>query len=183
MRSTTLRCSPNRSEGRSGLALVLRHAESRICWGSEMIQNCGLRKLLNGVSSAGRRLVPVHSGRDVEVHRGRSGGGPGNPGPLRRGPGTGKKTAGDGTARTTGARPGRRQSKRSTWDESPEEKIARLEAEVAEERAARAVERAENAKLSTERDILRSVGEVSRWGRRAGGVVSSSSSPTPPPSR
>jgi hypothetical protein len=40
-----------------GLTLVLGHADSSICWGSEMIENYGQEELLRGVPSAGRRLV------------------------------------------------------------------------------------------------------------------------------
>ena len=60
--------------------------------------------------------------------------------------GTGKKAASDGTTTT---RPVSRHKRGSapTGPETPEEKIARLEAEVAELRA-------EKTKLSTEREIL-----------------------------
>jgi hypothetical protein len=43
--------------GTRGLTLVLGHADSSICWGSEMIENYGQEELLRGVPSAGRRLV------------------------------------------------------------------------------------------------------------------------------
>lgn len=62
--------------------------------------------------------------------------------------GTGKKTTADGATISSPSRPRRRETPTGAGPESPEAKIARLEAENAQLRA-------EQTKLTTEREILR----------------------------
>ncbi|MFI7068133.1 IS3 family transposase [Kribbella sp. NPDC050124] len=62
--------------------------------------------------------------------------------------GTGKKTTADGATVSSPSRPGRRETPAGADPESPEARIARLEAENAQLRA-------EQARLTTEREILR----------------------------
>ena len=49
---------------RWALTLVLRHAETSTCWGSEMIFSHVTKELLGGVPAPGRRVVRVHTRRD-----------------------------------------------------------------------------------------------------------------------
>ncbi|MBF4479475.1 glycosyltransferase family 39 protein [Rhodococcus rhodochrous] len=51
------------------LTPVLGHAESSICWGSEMIFSHVTKELLGGVPAPGGRVVRVHAGRDDPRYR------------------------------------------------------------------------------------------------------------------
>ena len=127
--------SPVGVKCRWALTLDLGHAESSHGWGSEMIQDHGPQELLRGVPSAGRRLVRVHAGRDAARDRGRPGDLAGHLARWVEAYGTGKKTAADGTQRRSACRRAPRCRAPSRATESPEARIARLEAENAQLRA------------------------------------------------